>query len=82
MILCAKRNESGSKKVSCLKRGGPQWGLSSAVKGPQNQPSKKAKLFSTVYCEKCRFILTVKKFQSVSNLTISADLHAILNSGS
>ena len=35
-------------------------------------------LYLTFNRQKCRLRLTVKKFQSVSNLTISAYLHGIL----
>ena len=47
----------------------------SAVQGPKfnRQPSKK--IFFTVSRQKYRQILTVKKFQGITNLTISADLY-------
>ena len=41
------------------------------------QPSKKV-IFYGQLRQKCMLTLTVKKFQSISNLTISADLHGIL----
>ena len=44
------------------------------------KPSKKV-LFFTVNRQKCRLILTVKKFQGISkNVTFSADLHGLLAS--
>ena len=42
---------------------------------------KKGQLFFTVSHQKCRLVLTVKKFQGISNLalfSISADLHGPL----
>ena len=42
-----------------------------------HQPSKKVVLYGQ-FLQKCRLTLTVKKFQGISNLTISADLHGIL----
>ena len=42
-----------------------------------HQPSKKV-VFFAVNRQKCRLILTVKKFQGFSVLTISADLHGPL----
>ena len=53
-----------------------QEGQPSAVKWPKShlQLSKKV-IFFIVNCKKCRLILTVKKFQGKSNLSISVDLH-------
>ena len=39
---------------------------------------KKTFFFFTVNRQKCRLILTVKKFQVIANLTISADFQGIL----
>ena len=40
-------------------------------------PSKNV-FFFTVNCHKGRLILTVRKFQGILNLTISADIHRLL----
>ena len=41
------------------------------------QPSKNV-FFFTVNCQKGRLILTVRKFQGILTLTISADIHRLL----
>ena len=65
-----KRSDQHSRPIHMEVSPGP-----SAVKGPKfnRQPSKK--LFFTVNRQKYRLILTVKKFQGITNLTISADLY-------
>ena len=40
--------------------------------------SRRERLFFTVNLEKCTVILSVKTFQDIVNLTISADLHGFL----
>ena len=57
-------------------------GLNGVNRQPSNglifnrRPSKR--LFFTVNRQKCTVILTVKAFQGIANLTISADIHGLL----
>ena len=39
---------------------------------------RQKRLFFTVNRQKCTVILTVKAFQGIANLTISADIHGLL----
>ena len=65
-----KRSDQHPRRIHMVVPPGP-----SAVKGPKFNRKPSKKLLFTVNRQKYRLILTVKKFQGITNLTISADLY-------
>ena len=53
-------------------------GLNVSRQTASNLSNDRQRLFFTINRQKCRLILTVKKFPGISNLTVSADPHGLL----
>ena len=75
--LLGVKKRLGHAQIGLLKRSDqhPRRIHMVAVKGPKFNRKPSKKLFFTVNRQKYRLILAVKKFQGITNLTISADLY-------